>query len=156
MRRVDREVSGRDELRALIEKADACHLAFAVDDQPYIVTMNFGCEWPGDLPVLYFHCAREGQKLDMMRRNPRVCFELDGEHELTTGSSPCDWGMKYASVVGYGLLSEIADEGERRRGLDLVMRHYGWGGDGAYQAGPMRSATVLRLVVSELSGKRKS
>jgi uncharacterized protein len=154
MRRADREVGDRDELRAMIAKADACRLAFAVGDQPYIVTMNFGCDWPGDLPVLYFHCAREGRKLEMMRLNPRVCFELDCEHELITGASACDWGMRYASVVGYGILGEVGDEAERRAGLDLVMRHYGWGGEGGYRPGPMRAAAVLRLDVSELSGKR--
>ena len=55
----------------------------------YIVTMNFGYEWEGRLPAFYFHCAREGRKLEMMRSNPRVCFELDCGHALRTGPAPC-------------------------------------------------------------------
>ena len=155
MRRRDREIGDRASLRAIIEKAEACRLAFAVGDTPYIVTMNFGFEWEGELPVLYFHCAREGRKLDMMRLNPRVCFELDVGHELVTGPAPCDWGMRYESLVGYGTLSEISDEDLRRRGLDLVMRHYGWNGIGGYRAGTLGTTTVLTLPVDELIGKKK-
>jgi nitroimidazol reductase NimA-like FMN-containing flavoprotein (pyridoxamine 5'-phosphate oxidase superfamily) len=155
MRRKDREIEDREALSSILEKADACHLAFAVGDMPYIVTMNFGWEWQGEYPVLYFHCAREGRKLEMMRRNPRVCFELDVGHELVTGSVPCDWGMKYSSVVGYGILGEIPDDAGRLAGLDRVMRHYGWSGGVDYRSGTLDTTTVLSLKIDELSGKRK-
>jgi uncharacterized protein len=156
MRRADREVQSRDELRAIFERADVCRVAFAVGGEPYIATMNFGYEWDGELPVLYFHCAREGRKLEAMRANPRVCFELDVDHELATGGTPCEWGMKYASIVGYGALAEVAGDAERKAGLDSVMRHYGWKGAAGYEEGALRATTVLSLRASELRGKRKA
>jgi nitroimidazol reductase NimA-like FMN-containing flavoprotein (pyridoxamine 5'-phosphate oxidase superfamily) len=146
----------REELEAVLRGADACALAFALADEPYVVRLNFGYEWEGALPLLYFHCAREGRKLEMMRANPRVCFELDVGHELAKGDSPCQWGMKYASLVGYGTLSELRGDPERRSALDKVMRHYGWGGEGGYDQGALAATTVLRLEVGEMSGKRKS
>jgi uncharacterized protein len=155
MRRADRLVEDRERLRAMLEKADACRLGFAQGDMPYIVTLNFGFEWEGELPVLFFHCAREGRKLEMMRRNPRVCFELDLEHELIVAPTACGWGMKFASIVGYGSLSEVSDEEGRREGLGLIMRRYGWKDDSGFEPGPMRAAMVLRLEASELCGKRK-
>jgi uncharacterized protein len=156
MRRADREVRERGDLAAILEKADACRIAFAIGGEPYIVAMNYGFEWNGELPLLYFHCAREGRKLEAMRANPRVCFELDADHQLATGDSPCGWGMRYASIVGYGILSELKGEAERRAGLDSVMRHYGWDGAASYAEGPLMATTVLRLDVSELSGKRRA
>jgi uncharacterized protein len=156
MRRTDRQISDREKLKAMLDGADACRLAFAVGGEPYIVTLNFGYEWEGELPVLYFHCAREGRKLEMMRANPRVCFELDVDHALSVGPSPCDWGMKFASIVGYGTLSEIRDDEKRRSGLDTLLRHYGWSGEGSYGEGALGATTILRLDVEELSGKRKS
>lgn len=156
MRRKDRLITDGEALKSMIERADACRLAFAVGGEPYMVTLNYGYEWDGELPRLFFHCAREGRKLEMMRANPRVCFELDLEHELSKGDSPCDWGMGYSSIVGYGTLSELKDDVERRAALDKVMRHYGWEGEGEYGDGPLRATTVLRLDVVELSGKRKS
>ena len=156
MRRKDREIKDRPGLAAVLDEADSCALAFAVEGEPYIVKLNYGYEWEGELPVLYFHCAREGRKLDMMRASPRVCFALDAGHELVKGPLPCDWGMKYASVVGYGNLSEVEGEAERRSALDTVMRHYGWGGEGAYMEATLRATKALRLDVSEMSGKRKA
>jgi uncharacterized protein len=156
MRRADRRVDGRAGLAAILDEADSCAIAFAVGNEPYIVKLNFGYLWEGALPVLFFHCAREGRKLEMMRANPRVCFSLDSGHELVKGSDPCEWGMKYASIVGYGNLSEIEGEAERRSALDRVMRHYGWDGEGAYGGGPLSATKVLRLEVAEMSGKRRA
>jgi nitroimidazol reductase NimA-like FMN-containing flavoprotein (pyridoxamine 5'-phosphate oxidase superfamily) len=156
MRRKDREILGREGLAAVLDEADACSIAFAVGDEPYIVKLNFGYDWEGALPFLYFHCAREGRKLVLMRANPRVCFALDAGHELTKGPGPCDWGMKYASIVGYGLLSEVDGDAERRSALDRVMRHYSWSGEGVYHEGTLGSTSVLKLAVSEMSGKRRA
>jgi uncharacterized protein len=155
MRRKDRLVEDRAELQAIFDEAEVCRLGFAQGGTPYIVTMNFGYSWEAEFPLLYFHCAREGRKLDMMRANPRVCFQLDAAHELVTGPAPCDWGMKYASIVGYGVLGEAAGEEERREGLDRIMGHYGWAGEGSYAASVLGATTLLTLRVDELSGKRK-
>jgi nitroimidazol reductase NimA-like FMN-containing flavoprotein (pyridoxamine 5'-phosphate oxidase superfamily) len=148
-------LSDRESLRAILDEADACRLAFAVGDMPYIVTLNFGYEWKDELPRLFFHCATEGRKLDMMRANPRVCFELDVGHELVTGPAPCDYGMKYASLVGYGKLRELVDEVERLRSLDILLRHYGWRGEASPDNKSMHSTCVLDLQVEELCGKRR-
>ena len=155
MRRKDREIAGRDGIEAILREADACRLGFAAGNEPYIVTLNFGYEWEADLPRLFFHCAREGRKLDMMRLNPRVCFELDVGHELETGPAPCDYGMKFASVVGYGRLRELEDEAERLRAMELLARHYGWSGTGEFKPGPVSATCVLALEALEIAGKRK-
>ena len=160
MRRKDREIRDRAGLEAIFERADACRLAFAAGGEPYIVALNFGYERAGaasgDLPVLYFHCAREGRKLDLMRKAPRVCFELDTDHELVTGPAPCDWGMKYASIVGYGILRELQDSAERQAALKAIMRKYGWKGEGSFKDSVLGTTTVLELRVTELTGKRKA
>jgi hypothetical protein len=143
-------------LRALLDRADACRLAFAVADQPYIVTLNFGYEWEGDFPVLYFHSASQGRKLDMMRANPRVCFQMDAGHELVREERACDWGMRFESLVGYGTLGELPDDVAKRRGLDAILRHYGGDGRGGFAEGLFGATTVLRLEVGEMTGKRKS
>ncbi|MEI6875834.1 MAG: pyridoxamine 5'-phosphate oxidase family protein [Spirochaetota bacterium] len=156
MRRSDRLISDREELNAIIGKADACRLAFAVAAEPYLVTLNFGFEWLGALPILYFHCARQGRKLDMMRANPRVCFELDIDHELVKEEKFCDWGMRFASVVGYGILDEVPDDAGKRRGLDIILRHYGGESQGRFAEGLFGATTLLRLRVDELTGKRKA
>jgi uncharacterized protein len=155
MRRTDRAVTDKARLESMLAAADSCRLGFAVGGEPYVVALCFGHEWRGDLPVLYFHCAREGRKLDMMRANPRVCIQLDCRRETTSADEPCGWSMRYESLVSYGILEEVEVEAERRAGLDLVMRHYGWDGKGAYAEKALAATAVLRLTLDELVGKAK-
>jgi uncharacterized protein len=155
MRRKDREIADRAELASMLDAADSCRLAFAVEGEPYIVPLCFGYAWEGELPLLYFHCAHEGRKLRAMRANPRVCFELDSGREVGRSPSPCGWTMSFASIVGYGLLEELVEAPDRLAGLEAVMRHYGWGGEGSFEGASLAATTVLRLSVTEMSGKRK-
>ena len=67
MRRADRAISGTEEVEEIIRKADVCRLAFANENFPYIVTMNFGYTNDPE-QLIYFHCASEGKKLDMIRK----------------------------------------------------------------------------------------
>lgn len=155
MRRKDREVTGAEAVLAILARCDSVRLAFASGNEPYIVALNFGIG-AGDQPALYFHCAREGRKLDMMRANPRVCFQADTSHELVTGPTACSWGMRYESVLGYGRLSEVTDLDERKISLDALMRHHGETGVPKYETPVLEATSVLRLDIETISAKRKS
>lgn len=158
MRRKDREVKDKPDIEAILAEARVCRLAFVDEGRPYIVPLNFGWDWAegAAFPILYFHCAREGRKLELMRARPLVGFELDVEGALETGPKACDWGMAYASVIGDGLLSELSGEEERRRGLDAVMRQYGFSGMPDYDPRVLGATRVLSLSVETLSAKRKT
>jgi uncharacterized protein len=154
MRRNDREVTGRSEVDEIIRKADVCRIAFAYDNMPYLVTMNFGYS-SGPVQKFYFHCANEGKKLDMIRKNNYVCFELDADHQLITGSKSCDWGMKFSSIIGYGNISIITEKEEKIHGLNHIMEHYGASGEFSYNESILERTTVLRLDVEQMTGKNK-
>ena len=155
MRKKDREIKDAKELKEILQKADVCRIAFAVDGTPYIVTMNFGYSWKDNL-ILYFHCAKEGKKLELMKRNNMVCFEMDVDHELVQSENACDWGMKYRSIVGVGLLESITDEEERKMGLDYIMGHYGFSGNRGYGEKALNLTEVLRLTTTKFTGKKKT
>ena len=154
MRRKEREISEISEIESIITKSDVCRIAIANDNMPYIVTMNFGYSG-GKNPKLFFHCATGGRKIDMMKRNNYICFEMDTDHEIFTGEKGCDWGMNYSSVVGYGKLSIVDGDAEKRAGLDHIMDHYGGSGVYSYDDQVLARTTVLRLDISEMTGKRK-
>lgn len=155
VRRSDREIGDKESLEAILREADSCRLAFAVGGEPYVVAMSYGYSWEGALPALFFHSAREGRKLDMMRANRRVCLQLDSGHELVRGEKACGWGMRFASLLGYGTLCELEAPLERRAALDRIMAHYGWEGPGDYSPPAIDAVAVLRLDLEELSGKRR-
>lgn len=152
MRRKDREITEENQLRAIMQGCDVCRVALFDDPYPYIVPLNFGVSGAGEPLALYFHCAREGRKLDLMRKNPHVSFEMDCAHRLVTGSRACDTTMEYESVCGNGLL-EPCEEWEKAAGLSRVMAHYCGEQPYAFDEGLLRQTAVLRLTVHTVTAK---
>ena len=72
MRRKDREITDREEIRAILERARVLHLGINAGGRPYVVPLHYGLAWSDGLPVFYVHGAREGRKLDLLRRDNRV------------------------------------------------------------------------------------
>jgi nitroimidazol reductase NimA-like FMN-containing flavoprotein (pyridoxamine 5'-phosphate oxidase superfamily) len=153
MRRKEREITDQRMIESVFSSADVCRVAFASANEPYIVTMNFGYQ-PGDKSILYFHCAREGKKIDMLGKNNYVCFEVDTDHRLYNGPKGCDWGMSYKSIVGYGYIFVVVDNDERKRALDLIMDHYSGKGVYGYDERIMARTAILRLEISDMTGKQ--
>jgi hypothetical protein len=154
MRRSNSEIADPNELKEIVQKADVCRIAFSADVVPYIVTLNFGFKWEEHL-VLYFHGAKEGKKIDMLKKNNLVCFEMDIEHEIIKEGKACDWGMKYRSIIGMGRLKIVEDIEEKRKGLDLIMDHYGYKGKKEYNEKIFNVTEILKLDVMEMAGKKK-
>ena len=72
--------------------------------------------------VLYFHCAHEGKKMEQMKRNNYICFQLDTDHELEYIHEKIHCAMHYSNIVGMGDLEVVQEEKERKKGLDLLMK----------------------------------
>jgi hypothetical protein len=123
MRRSDREITDTDEIHGIIERAQVCHIALSDGTVPYIVAMNFGFDRTEN--ALYLHSAPAGRKIEIIGRNPSVCFMFDVDRTLVTGDAACDWGMSYRSVVGTGTAEVLGTDGEKAHGLDIIMEHYG-------------------------------
>jgi hypothetical protein len=153
VRKREREVTAISEIESIISRADVCRVAFADNSIPYIVTMNFGYIG-GERKSIFFHCANEGKKLDMIRKNNYVCFEIDTDHEFVKGEKGCDWSMKYSSVVGYGRITIVKDEKGKKEGLNHIMMHYGGEGDYSYDEKVIVRTAILKLEISEMTGKR--
>lgn len=154
MRRKDREISDKSALIEILESADVCRIAMQSEHAPYIVPLNYGFMWDERL-VIYFHCAAEGRKLDLIEKNNRVGFEVDTGHALMTGERACDWGMKYKSIIGSGKISRVEDGEEKRKALDSIMRHYGFTETPVYGTEVFGKTVVLRLAADEITGKEK-
>ncbi len=67
MRRNDSEITDRKDIDGIIRRCRVCRLAMCDGSQPYIVPLSFGY----DGSFLYFHTAREGRKIDIIKRNKK-------------------------------------------------------------------------------------
>ncbi len=150
MRRADKEITDYHEIAAIMEKAAVCRLAMLDDDQPYIVPVNFAVR----NNYLYFHTAREGRKIDILRKNNRVCFEIEADVEVVKGTTACSWSTRYRSVIGYGRALFLEQANEKKQALDCLMRKYGEKEDFNYKPERLEKVTVIRVSMEKITGKK--
>jgi uncharacterized protein len=117
-----KEISEPKELIEIILKCKICHIGFCDEGKPYVLAFNFGFE----NDIVYIHCAKEGYKLDILKRNPQVCIEFDTDHELFARNIEvaCSWRMRYRSVVAWGKAEIVQSFEEKVRALNIFMKNY--------------------------------
>jgi nitroimidazol reductase NimA-like FMN-containing flavoprotein (pyridoxamine 5'-phosphate oxidase superfamily) len=104
---------------------------------------------------LYVHCAKKGRKLDMIRQNNTVCFEMEVDTEIKGRDKPaCQWSSSYRSVIGYGEAVIIEDFKEKTRALDVIMRHYSNKNSFEYKKKAVAEVAIIKIVVNHISGKQ--
>jgi len=146
MRRKDREIPDLREIESIIQKAEVCRLAFCDRGKPYVVPLCFGYR-RGEF---YFHSASEGRKLDMLRNNRRVSFEMDIDQELIRSIDRCS--MRYRSVIGSGLARIVEERDKKAEALDLIMRHYRQE-PFIYSEETLERTVIIKVEIEELAGK---
>lgn len=153
MRRKDREITDFDEMVKIMRACDSCVVALNDEGFPYVVPMNFGMDVEDGQVYLYFHCATEGKKLDLIRKDNRATFEMDCEHNFILYEEKMSCTMGYASVIGHGILEFVPEE-EKFRALKILMNQY-HAEDFAFNTKVMKVTTVLRMKVLDMTGKRR-
>jgi uncharacterized protein len=152
MRRQDREVTDRNEIYNIIKQCDVCRVAFFGESYPYIIPLNFGVTFDGYDFKLYFHSAKEGTKLELLRKNPNVAFEMDCNHKLVMrDNGACT--MEYESVCGTGIL-RIIEDSEKVFGLTALMEQYHGENETNFPEAVLKMTEVTELTVKEITGKR--
>lgn len=154
MRRNDREITQFDEMVEVMRRCDVCRVALNAQEVPYIVPLNFGMEVNGEQVILYFHGANEGTKYDLIARDNRASFEMDCGHSLIMDNEKQSCSMAYESVIGRGLVEMVADK-DKMRALKLIMAHYRQE-DFPFSETVADRTYVFKLIVSEMTGKRRS
>jgi len=150
LRRKEKEVTSREWMMEILEKGVWMDFAMAgKDGWPYIVPLNYG--FSEDFIII--HGAREGKKIDLLRENNKVAFNLAIDTEVIRNEGdPSEFSMKYKSVSGQGVASFIEDLDEKKEALKILMHHY----DGPTEPMPegmLRATAVIKIQITELTGK---
>ena len=153
MRRKDREIDSKDALKEILDACKVLRLAMAEEGIPYVVPLNFGYEFAGHKLTLFFHSAREGKKIDILKKDPRVCFEMDCSHELVGAGAACDYSYRYSSVIGDGTARFITEREEKIHALNAIMKHQMGRDDFTYEDARLRGVEVFEVVSQSYSGK---
>ena len=121
MRRNDREITNPETIRKIIDNCAVMRLALYDGAHPYIVPVNFGYEYTDGNYSFFFHSAKEGRKIDIIRKNPQAAFEMDCAHSLITAEKAIEYSYAYQSIIGEGIIEPVTDPAEKIRLLKLFM-----------------------------------
>ncbi len=149
MRRSDKAVTEQSAIEKILRMGKTCQLAFTAEPVPYLVTLNYGYH-DG---TLYFHSAREGHKIDLVRKNGQAAFTVALDLGLVKGENACDWSVRFQSVVGHGKISLLESPEDKQQGLDLFMAQYS-AEKFSYPDKMIQATAVFKLVISEMTMKQ--
>ncbi len=149
LRRKEREIVDRAEIDAVIHSDRVMHLALADGHTPFLVPVFYAY----DGEALYFHSANAGTKIDILKRNNKVCFSISMDHGVLESGEACDFEARHRTVIGFGRAFFVEDEAAKIKALDLIVARFSEKRF-AYQKGNLNRVAVVRIEIVSLTGKK--
>ena len=154
MTKRERQVTDPQQILDILNKGKVLHLGLAVDNEPYVVPMNYGYTMENGNLVLYLHSALRGKKLDMIRKNPNVFFEIDCDLQPFEGVKPCQYGLVYSSIMGRGTANLVDDVEAKKQAMMALMKTQ-TGKDFIFEDRWVDIVAVIRIDVAEYTAKHR-
>lgn len=150
MRRLDKEINDSEILTEILDKSEICRIGLVQNNEAYIVPVNYAYY----NNKIYFHTAQTGRKMEIMRSNSHVSFEIEYHHEIIKSDIPCGWTTKYRSVMGRGIVQIDNSPEMKKFGLDLIMKKYGAEMVLNYDSNILNRMTIIVLEINQITGKQ--
>ena len=146
-----RQALTQAQCQAILEQGSCGVLALSGDDgYPYAVPLSYLYHQG----KLYFHCAKSGHKLDALRREPKASFCVVAQDQV----APLEYTTLYRSVIVFGRLRELEDDGEKRAAIEALALKYAPRDTPAHREEAIRRdwgpLCVLELTPEHVSGKQ--
>jgi len=139
---VGRSIVNKFEIEEILMSVKVGRLGMCLNTKPYVVPISF--VYHND--KIYFHSANKGKKIQIMKMNSSVCFEVD-ESNLVPNSYPCKFTFHYRSAIAFGKVRFLQDVKEKIVALRAMMNKY----DPHHTAKPLNESMVKNVVVGEIS-----
>ena len=148
------EITDIEKIRYILDKSLVAHVGMVDGDEPYVVPMNFGYIMDGDKLTIYLHGARKGRKIDVLRANPKVFFEMECDLQPFEGDVACRYGMAYSSLMGKGKAVIVEDVEEKKLALSAVMKTQ-TGKDFTFEDKMVSFVNIIRIDVDSYTAKHR-
>ncbi len=152
--RREREVTDINEILRILNKSKIIHIGLVDGDEPYVVPMNYGYTYEDEKLTFYLHCATEGKKLDVIRKNPKVFFSIESDIEPFSGQVACQYGTSYSSVMGKGIAHIKEEPRDKMKYLSLFMKTQ-TGLDFEFNERLVSAVTIIKIDVTEFTAKHR-
>jgi uncharacterized protein len=149
MRRKEREITDRKEIDDILRLGKVLHLALSDHNIPFLVPVFY--TYNGKF--LYFHSAKAGTKIDIIKSNHHVCFEISIDHGIVESDIACDFEAKHRTVIGFGKAEFVEDEEEKIMALDGIVAKF-TDKKFEYPKGNLNATAIIRIDILSLKGKK--
>jgi uncharacterized protein len=116
MRRKEKAIIDHNEMKKILQQTKYITIAMCYKNEPYLITLTHGYEPENN--IIYFHCASEGKKIDILKENNIVWGQALIDKGYVKGK--CD--HLWATVMFRGTISFIIDENEKRHALEVMIK----------------------------------
>lgn len=148
------EIKDQSKIIEILDKCKVLHLAMVDGDEPYVIAMNYGYTMEDGKLSLYMHGATQGRKLDILRVNPKVCFEMDCDLAPFEGDVPCQYGIAYSSIIGTGKAELIENPEDKMQALTILMKTQ-TGKDFEFNERLVSIVSVIKIHVADYTAKHR-
>lgn len=149
MRKAERQMNHEDALKVLASGEYGILSTVGENEQPEGTPLSFVT---GE-NVIYFHCAMEGQKLNNISRNNKVCFTVVGKTNVLQSK----FSTEYESVMVFGKAYMIQGS-EKEEALKKLILKYSpdFIEEGmAYIQRAKDKTCVFKIEIESLTGKHR-
>lgn len=150
----EREVTDVNEIKEILDKSMIVHIGMVDDGEPYIVPMNYGYTLEEGELCIYLHGATVGRKLDIIKKNPKVFFEMECDVEPFEGKVACQYGTTYASVMGLGTAEILEKAEDKIDGLTKFMKTQ-TGRDFTFDEKMVSIVSVIKITAKDFTAKKR-
>ena len=154
MTRREQQVTDINEIIEILDKSKVVHVGMIDGDEPYVVPMNYGYILEDGKPVIYLHGARRGRKIDAIKANPKVFYEMCCDITPFEGEVACKYGITYASIMGRGLATLVEDVEEKKKALSILMKTQ-TGKDFQFEDKLTTVVSIIRIDTLEFTAKKR-
>ncbi|MFQ5979823.1 MAG: pyridoxamine 5'-phosphate oxidase family protein [Candidatus Heimdallarchaeota archaeon] len=154
LRRSEKAIQDEHELLEILQKQQVMTLAMAHENTPYLVTMNYVFE--KSEKCLYFHCAKEGKKIEFLDANPVVWGQILEDQGYLDGK--CDYA--YRSIHFEGSVEFLTEVQKKRKALLMLIDHFEQNPEELrkkyIQENQLARALVGKIIINGMSGKKST
>ena len=149
MRRFKQQITNEECIEILKEEPRGVLSVLGDDGYPYGVPMD---HWYSEKEgKLYFHCAKEGHKLDAIAKCDKAGYCVMDEGYRKEG----EWALNIRSVIVFGRICVVTDEEKKKEICTNLCRKFT--ADEAYLEREMKNAfprvCCLELSIEHMTGK---
>lgn len=156
MRRKDKEITDRKIIDEILEKAEVVRVAMVDEGEPYLVALNYAYAEG----ALYIHSAKEGRKLDVLKKNNKVAFQTDIDVGIVLNEQTDRCTTRYMSVYGTGRAFLLDGRDDKIKALDAIMtKHTSQPGHTSqtgfvYPENVLNMTLIIKIEIDSLTGKK--